>query len=197
MTKEVKSTSCSGRPVDQSNSLRTGSSRQDVQTPLPPAHRKRTCFSLRSETENICCKVRWDKTMVSRRVSMRQNNTLQVLPVSYLNLLAVNVNHVDSVPISHPHVTTFCKAATNRLQGVWSKWHHWVWLQIPATCQSQHSLPLSHQVLTQMLCKAWKMGKHISWDRYKEQKENHYLNCVRKMLMSHQLNQLWLDPENT
>lgn len=58
VTKAVKSTSCSGRPVDQSNSLRIGSSRQDVQTPLPPAHRKRTCCSLRSETENVCCKVR-------------------------------------------------------------------------------------------------------------------------------------------
>lgn len=58
VTKAVKSTSCSGRPVDQSNSLRIGSSLQDVQTPLPPAHRKRTCCSLRSETENVCCEVR-------------------------------------------------------------------------------------------------------------------------------------------
>lgn len=54
VTKALKSTSCSGRPVDQSNSLRIGSSRQDAQTPLPPAHRKRTCCSLRSDTENIC-----------------------------------------------------------------------------------------------------------------------------------------------
>lgn len=54
VTKAVKSTCCSGRPVDQSNSLRIGSSRHDVQTPLPPAHRKRTCCSLRSETENDC-----------------------------------------------------------------------------------------------------------------------------------------------
>ncbi len=64
MTTVVKSTSCSGRPVDQSNSLRIGSSRQDVQTPLPPAHRKRTCCSLRSETENVCCKVREGMMMV-------------------------------------------------------------------------------------------------------------------------------------
>lgn len=56
VTKAPKSTSCSGLPEDQSNSLRIGSSRQDAQTPLPPAHRKRTCFSLRSETENVCCK---------------------------------------------------------------------------------------------------------------------------------------------
>lgn len=55
MTKYVKSTSWSGRPVDQSNSLMMGSRRQDAQTPLPPAHRKRTCCSLRSDTEKICC----------------------------------------------------------------------------------------------------------------------------------------------
>lgn len=55
MTKTLKSTSCKGLPVDQSNSLRIGSSRHDAQTPLPPAHRKRTCFSLRSDTENVSC----------------------------------------------------------------------------------------------------------------------------------------------
>lgn len=54
VTKAVKSTSCSGRPVDQSKSLRIGSSRHDVQTPLPPAQRKRTCCSLRSDTKNVC-----------------------------------------------------------------------------------------------------------------------------------------------
>lgn len=57
MTKVLKSTSCSGLPVDQSNSLRTGSSRQDAQTPLPEAHRKRTCCSLRSETVSVFCEV--------------------------------------------------------------------------------------------------------------------------------------------
>lgn len=73
MTRAEKSTSCSGRPVDQSNSLRTVSSRQEVQTPLPPAHRKRTCCSLRSDTENVCCKDRqgiiregWDRSLKMR-----------------------------------------------------------------------------------------------------------------------------------
>lgn len=55
VTKTLKSTSCKGLPVAQSNSLRIGSSRHDAQTPLPPAHRKRTCFSLRSDTGNVCC----------------------------------------------------------------------------------------------------------------------------------------------
>lgn len=55
MTKTLKSTSCKGLPEDQSNSLRIGSSRHEAHTPLPPAHRKRTCFSLRSDTENVCC----------------------------------------------------------------------------------------------------------------------------------------------
>ena len=54
VTRGVRSTSCSGRPLDQSNNLRRGSRRQDVQTPLPAAHRKRTCCSLRSETEKFC-----------------------------------------------------------------------------------------------------------------------------------------------
>lgn len=43
-------------------------------------------------------------------------NTLYVLPVYYLNFLAVNVNYMDPVPISHPQAATLCKAATNRLQ---------------------------------------------------------------------------------
>ena len=54
VTRGVRSTSCSGRPLDQSNNLSRGSRRQDVQTPLPAAHRKRTCCSLRSETEKFC-----------------------------------------------------------------------------------------------------------------------------------------------
>lgn len=56
-TEGLKSTSCSGLPVDQSNSLRMGSSRQDAQTPLPAAQRKRTCCSLRSDTVTVCCEV--------------------------------------------------------------------------------------------------------------------------------------------
>lgn len=135
VTKAVKSTSCSGRPVDQSNSLRIGSSRQDVQTPLPPAQRKRTCCSLRSETENVCCKVRaWMVLLSSKMVSAWYLNNVRTSSVPHLNLLAVNVNHVDSVPVSHPQAATFCEAAANGLQWVCSKWHHWVWLQIPATC---------------------------------------------------------------
>lgn len=52
------STSCSGRPVVQSKSLRVGSSRQEAQTPLPAAHRKRTCCSLRCDTVNDLCNAR-------------------------------------------------------------------------------------------------------------------------------------------
>lgn len=56
VTRGVRSTSCRSRPVDQSKSLSVGSSRQDVHTPLPAAHRKRTCCSLRSETVKVCWK---------------------------------------------------------------------------------------------------------------------------------------------
>lgn len=49
------STSWRGRPVAQSKSLRVGSSRQEAQTPLPAAHRKRTCCSLRGDTVNDFC----------------------------------------------------------------------------------------------------------------------------------------------
>lgn len=79
VTKAPKSTSCSGLPVDQSNSLRIGSSRQDAQTPLPPAHRKRTCFSLRSETENVCCEGREITVLASYKAGlthMTQNRHL-------------------------------------------------------------------------------------------------------------------------
>lgn len=80
MTKALKSTSCSGRPVDQSNSLRIGSSRQDVQTPLPAAHRKRTCCSLRSDTEKTCCKVREEPMMTSTSGIMTCSYLLHFLP---------------------------------------------------------------------------------------------------------------------
>lgn len=75
VTRAVKSTSCSGRPVAQSNNLRTGSSLQDVQTPLPPEHRKRTCCSLRSDTENVCCKVRRWVMMVKSQTVWQQDTT--------------------------------------------------------------------------------------------------------------------------
>jgi len=52
VTIDDKSTSCSGRPVVQSKSLSMGSKRQEAQTPLPAAHRKRTCCSHRSDTVN-------------------------------------------------------------------------------------------------------------------------------------------------
>lgn len=77
VTKAPKSTSCSGLPVDQSNSLRIGSSRQDAQTPLPPAHRKRTCFSLRSETENICCEGGEITVLASCKAGLNMTRTTQ------------------------------------------------------------------------------------------------------------------------
>lgn len=77
VTKALKSTSCSGLPVDQSNSLRIGSSRQDAQTPLPPAHRKRTCFSLRSETENVCCKGREITVLARCKEGLKMTHTTQ------------------------------------------------------------------------------------------------------------------------
>lgn len=89
VTKVVKSTSCSGRPVDQSNSLRIGSSRQDVQTPLPPAQRKRTCCSLRSDTENVCCEVRAG-TVSSRMVSAWCMNSVSPLFLTSTFLLSMS-----------------------------------------------------------------------------------------------------------
>lgn len=77
VTKAPKSTSCNGLPVDQSNSLRIGSSRQDAQTPLPPAHRKRTCFSLRSETENVCCEGREITVLASCKAGLNMTHTTQ------------------------------------------------------------------------------------------------------------------------
>lgn len=118
VTKAPKSTSCSGLPVDQSNSLRIGSSRQDAQTPLPPAHRKRTCFSLRSETENVCCEGGEITVLAICKADLNMTHTTGTSFVSYLDLSALHVNHVHFVPISYPQLATFGKAAANGLHGV-------------------------------------------------------------------------------
>ena len=118
VTKTVKSTCCSDCPVDQSNSLRTGSSLQDAQTPFPAAHRKRTCCSLRSETQNVCCGVGRRTMVVSSETDLNMFSKQSRCPFwfCYLNLLAVHVNHMDSVPVSHPQTATFGKAAADGLQ---------------------------------------------------------------------------------
>lgn len=140
MTGTLKSTSCSGLPVDQSNSLRTGSSRQDAHMPLPAAHRKRTCCSPRSETVNVCCEVR--KTNhggFQGRVTHeeRRRNIWEGLCWVYFGGFAVQVDHVDFVPVSHPEAAAFGQAAADRLHGEGSQRHHVVRLQVPASCQSQ------------------------------------------------------------
>lgn len=44
--------------------------------------------------------------------------------LGYLSRPAVQVDHVDFVPISHPQTSAFGEAAANRLHGVRSKSHH-------------------------------------------------------------------------
>lgn len=66
--------------------------------------------------------------MRQKRREVRITNTLELfcslVCLVYLSRLAVQVDHVDFVPVSHPQAAAFGEAAANGLHHVRAERHH-------------------------------------------------------------------------